>query len=198
MSPAIDAHPNIEVRTFNPFAHRGSRLFGYITDFERLNHRMHNKVIIVDNALAIVGGRNIGNHYFGVHTDANFRDLDIAAAGPIVRELSDVFDRFWNGSWSYPISALADRPYNETDLRETVAVTEALIQEDDYPYPLGEDVEKLREQMREIRDSFIWAPGQVVWDDPSTVEENRDAAVVQDALHYKLSTLQEELLIDNL
>ncbi len=194
---AIDAHPNIEVRTFNPFAHRGSRLFGYMTDFERLNHRMHNKVIIVDNALAIVGGRNIGNHYFGVHTDANFRDLDIAAAGPIVRDLSEIFDRFWNGSWSYPISALADRPYSETDLRETVAVTEALIQEDDYPYPLGEDVEKLREQMREIRDSFIWAPGQVVWDDPSTVEENRDAAVVQDALHYKLSTLQEELLIES-
>jgi putative cardiolipin synthase len=194
---AIDAHPNIEVRTFNPFAHRGSRLFGYMTDFDRLNHRMHNKVIIVDNALAIVGGRNIGNHYFGVHTDANFRDLDIAAAGPIVRDLSDIFDRFWNGSWSYPISALVDRPYNETDLRETVAATETLIQEDDYPHPLDEDVEELRRRMREIRDSLIWAPGQVIWDDPSTIEEKREAAVMQDALHYKMSTLQEELLIES-
>ena len=91
---ALDAHPNIEIRIFNPFAHRGSRLFGYLTYFSRLNHRMHNKVIIADNALAIVGGRNIGNHYFGVYTDANFRDRDFAAAGPIVRDLSDVFDHF--------------------------------------------------------------------------------------------------------
>jgi putative cardiolipin synthase len=194
---AIDAHPNIEIRIFNPFAHRGSRLFGYMTDFDRLNHRMHNKVIIADNALAIVGGRNIGNHYFGVHTGANFRDLDIAAAGPIVRDLSDIFDRFWNGNWSYPISALVDRTYTEADLREPVAAAQELVRQDDYPYPLDQDVEDLRARMREIRDSFVWAPGQVVWDDPSTVEENRDAAVIQDALHYKIATLEDELLIES-
>ena len=94
---AMDAHPNIEIRIFNPFAHRGWRLFGFLTDFDRLNHRMHNKLVVMDNALAIVGGRNIGDHYFGVEPDTNFRDLDVAAAGPIVREVSKVFDHFWNG-----------------------------------------------------------------------------------------------------
>ncbi|XPS83771.1 uncharacterized protein Dvar_17890 [Desulfosarcina variabilis str. Montpellier] len=88
----------------------------------------------------IVGGRNIGNHYFGVHTDANFRDLDIAAAGPIVRDLSDVLDYFWNGQWAYPISTLADRTHSTEDLENAVITTQTLIHEDAYPYPLDQDL----------------------------------------------------------
>jgi len=90
---ALDAHPNIEIRIFNPFARRKSRLLDFVIDLARVNHRMHNKTMILDNAVAIVGGRNIGDHYFDVSTDANFRDLDIAAAGPVVRDISGVFDR---------------------------------------------------------------------------------------------------------
>ena len=70
----------------------------------------------MDNAFTIVGGRNIGNHYFGVDTEANFRDLDVAAGGPVVRAISKVFDHFWNGIWSVPIAALVDRPYSREDL----------------------------------------------------------------------------------
>jgi len=194
---AIDAHPNIAIRIFNPFAHRGSRLFGFLTDLDRVNHRMHNKLVVVDNALAIVGGRNIGDHYFGVQTDANFRDLDIAAAGPIVREVSGVFDRFWNGDWSYPISALVDRTYTEADLRDTMATMREMISKEQYPYPLDDDVESLIGQFEEIRDSLIWAPGQVVWDDPSSIEEGKEAAVMQEAIYRKLETLDNELLIES-
>jgi len=194
---SLDAHPNIEIRIFNPFAHRGSRLFGYMTDFVRLNHRMHNKAIIADNAFAIVGGRNIGNHYFGVHTDANFRDLDIAAAGPVVRELSTVFDRFWNGDWSYPIAALVDRKYTEVDLRSTVAATRELIRQDDYPYPLDQDVEELMGQLDKIRDGFIWAPGMVVWDDPASIKKGIEESTMSKALHRKIYTLEKELLIES-
>jgi cardiolipin synthase C len=97
---ALDAHPNIEIRIFNPFANRGARLFDSVIDLDRVNHRMHNKILVADNAVAIVGGRNIGNHYFEVATDANFRDLDIAAAGPVVRDISGVFDYFWNSDWA--------------------------------------------------------------------------------------------------
>ena len=96
---AMDAHPNIAIRVFNPFANRDAPLFDFAFDLDRVNHRMHNKIMVIDNAVAIVGGRNIGNHYFSVATDANFRDLDIAAAGPVVREISGVFDHFWNGDW---------------------------------------------------------------------------------------------------
>ena len=73
LAAALDAHPNMEVRIFNPFAHREQRAFDFFIDLDRINHRMHNKLMVADNAVAIVGGRNIGNHYFGVATDANFR-----------------------------------------------------------------------------------------------------------------------------
>ena len=188
---AIDAHPNIEIRIFKPFAHRGSRLFGFLTDFDRVNHRMHNKLVVVDNALAIVGGRNIGNHYFGVQTDANFRDLDVAAAGPIVREISEVFDYFWNGKWSYPISALVDRTYTEADLRDTVATLRDFISKEPYPYPLDEDVQSLREQFREIRDTFIWAPGRMVWDDPASITEGKNATDIKEAIFRKLENVDK-------
>jgi putative cardiolipin synthase len=196
---ALDAHPNIEIRIFNPFAHRGSRLFGYLTDFNRLNHRMHNKVIIADNGLAIVGGRNIGNHYFGVHTEANFRDLDIAAAGPIVRDLSNVFDQFWNGPWSYPISALVDRPRSDSDLRSAVAAMQELISDEDeaYPYPLDQEVAHLTGRMKQVSDSLIWAQGKVIWDDPALVQAGKGAAVINQTLHDKLQTLKKELLIES-
>ena len=103
---AFDTHPNIEIRLFNPFTNRDSHLLGFLTDFNRVNHRMHNKLMVMDNALAIVGGRNMSDPYFEVDPSANFRDLDIAAAGPIVRDLSTLFDRFWNGDWSVPIGAV--------------------------------------------------------------------------------------------
>ena len=194
---AIDAHPNIEIRIFNPFAHRGSRIVGFLTDFERVNRRMHNKLVVVDNALAIVGGRNIGNHYFGVQTDANFRDLDVAAAGPIVRDVSEVFDRFWNGEWSYPISALVDRTYTEADLRDTVTFMREMISKELYPYSLSDDVGSFIGQLGEIRDSLIWAPGQVIWDDPAPIMEGKNVTEVKEALYQKFETVDKELLIES-
>src|SRR6185436_8313935 len=136
----LDVHPNIEVRLFNPFALRGSHLIGFLTDFERVNHRMHNKLMVMDNAMAIVGGRNMSDPYFEVHPEFNFRDLDIAAAGPVVRELSSVFDRFWNGPWSVPIAALVDRPYTEADLQGALKRLRENIAREPYPHPLNEDV----------------------------------------------------------
>ena len=83
-------HPNIEVRLFNPFLNRETRNLEFLFSLPRLNHRMHNKALIADNTVAIVGGRNIGDDYFGVHTVANFRDLDVAmstgtVSGPFPR-----------------------------------------------------------------------------------------------------------------
>jgi putative cardiolipin synthase len=158
---------------------------------------MHNKVIIADNALAIVGGRNIGNHYFGVHTDANFRDLDIASVGPIVRDLSRVFDHFWNGQWSYPISALVNRAHSRADLGNVVATMQALIQEEEYPYPLNQDIAQLNGQMRAVRDSFIWARGAVVWDDPGSMQIGEGASIINEKLYQKLQRLKRELLIES-
>jgi putative cardiolipin synthase len=161
---ALDAHPNIEIRVFNPFANRDRHVFDFLVDLDRINHRMHNKLMVMDNAVAIIGGRNIGNHYFGVATDANFRDLDIATVGPLVRDTSSVFDYFWNGSWSVPILALVERPYDETDLQAAIETVRNKIAEDPYPYDLDQDVDDLTAALASIRERLVWAPGRIVWD----------------------------------
>jgi cardiolipin synthase C len=106
---ALAAHPNIDVRTFNPFASRRGAL-GFIaegaTSFSRVNRRMHNKSWIADNRLAVVGGRNIGDEYFGASDAVNFVDLDFAMIGPVVRDASASFDRYWNSPSSYPMEVL--------------------------------------------------------------------------------------------
>ncbi|HEY6353007.1 MAG TPA: phospholipase D family protein, partial [Burkholderiaceae bacterium] len=104
----IDAQPNLEVRLFNPWTQRG--VFGRATemvgDLERLNQRMHNKALIVDNQATILGGRNIGDEYLGLHADFNFLDLDVLGIGPVARQASAVFDAFWNSEWVMSASAL--------------------------------------------------------------------------------------------
>jgi putative cardiolipin synthase len=93
---ALNAHANIKVRLFNPFKTRdpssASKALQFVMDARRLNRRMHNKSFIVDNNVAVVGGRNIGDGYFSVSKDLHFRDLDLIAIGPVVREASDAFD----------------------------------------------------------------------------------------------------------
>lgn len=105
---ALDRAPNIEVRLFNPFAMRRWRSLGYLTDFSRLNRRMHNKSFTVDNQATIVGGRNVGNEYFGAAGDMLFVDLDVLAVGPVVGEVSRDFDKYWNSASAYPVTALVD------------------------------------------------------------------------------------------
>ena len=106
---AMAAHPNIEVRLFNPFASRFGtfRLVSEaLCNFDRVNRRMHNKTWIFDNRIAIAGGRNVGDEYFSASDEVNFVDLDFAMIGPIVRDASASFDKYWNSSSAYPIETL--------------------------------------------------------------------------------------------
>ena len=193
---ALDAHPNVEIRLFNPFPHRGSHLFGFLVDFDRVNHRMHNKLMVMDNTLAIVGGRNMSDPYFEVDPRANFRDLDIAAAGPVVRDLSNVFDRFWNGAWSVPIAALVDRRYGEDDLRAHVQRIREVIAKGDYPHPLDQDVAALKSELSTLVRGFVWAPAHVVYDDPASISDP-SRRVMHTLLFRRLDRVQTELLIES-
>lgn len=106
---ALDSVPNFELRMFNPFAERGSglvRAAEFLVDFARLDHRMHNKLLLSDNAVAVISGRNIENAYFGESDTSNYLDLDVLAVGPVVRHLSLRFDAFWNSPWALPAAAL--------------------------------------------------------------------------------------------
>lgn len=105
----IASHPNIEIRIFNPWAHKGvSRLFETVGRAKRLNHRMHNKLLIADNRMAILGGRNIGDHYFGLTHKYNFHDLDVVALGDAATATSEIFDHFWNSERVIPATAFVE------------------------------------------------------------------------------------------
>jgi len=106
----IDQHANIELKVFNPYKRRSSaaalREVLNAGEFHRLDHRMHNKVMVVDDRVAIVGGRNIATHYFGYHESDNFRDMELMVGGSVVRELAAGFDAYWNDRWSFPVAAV--------------------------------------------------------------------------------------------
>ncbi|TMH05050.1 MAG: phospholipase D family protein [Betaproteobacteria bacterium] len=107
----LAAHANVELRLFNPLPARsgtfGARIVLSLHEFTRINRRMHNKLFIADNAFAIVGGRNLANEYFMRSESANFIDADVLATGPVVRELSTVFDAYWNSEQAWPVHSLA-------------------------------------------------------------------------------------------
>jgi putative cardiolipin synthase len=109
----IDGHPNIELKVFNPYKHRSShaamREALNLGEFHRLDHRMHNKVMVIDNQVAVLGGRNLADHYFGYDPESNFRDMEVIAGGPVVEDLAKGFDRYWNNRWSFPVSAVIEQ-----------------------------------------------------------------------------------------
>jgi putative cardiolipin synthase len=136
---AIATHPNVEVRLFNPFAHRGARWIDFINDFGRVNRRMHNKAMAADSQLAIVGGRNVGDPYFSAGKDLAFGDFDVLVAGPVVAEVSAQFDEYWNSEVVYPLASLVKAAVPGDDaLRSLHARIEERLQAlRDTPYARG-------------------------------------------------------------
>ncbi len=120
---ALAQYPGMDLRIFNPGRIRKTPLLPsveWIIDFGRLNHRMHNKAMVVDGTWAVMGGRNIGNPYFGFSKKYNFRDLDVVTTGPIVRDVADAFQLFWESPYSFPAAAFR-KPYTEAQLAEKLA-----------------------------------------------------------------------------
>lgn len=104
----LSRHSNIQIRLFNPFSFRTLRALGYLTDFARLNRRMHNKSFTVDGEATIVGGRNVGDEYFGAGEAPLFSDLDVLAIGPVVGEVEKDFERYWMSRAVEPFSKVVD------------------------------------------------------------------------------------------
>lgn len=101
---SLDRLENVEVRIFNPFSQRTFKWLGFITDFSRVNRRMHNKSFTVDNSVTVIGGRNIGDDYFGATGGILKQDLDLVAVGAVVDDVSNDFDQYWSSDSAYPIT----------------------------------------------------------------------------------------------
>jgi len=164
---ALDHHPNIEVRIWNPFGTRNARFWDGITNFPRINRRMHNKSFTVDNQVTIVGGRNIADEYFGSREDAVFGDLDFVAVGPLVPQVSDSFDTYWNHERAAPVPAFAKLPPDPD-----AALTELRARLEEWRQQLAKEayVEALRQSAPAFLEpdaaSFEWAEYLLVVDSP--------------------------------
>ena len=170
----IDAHPNIEVRVFNPVAgFRSSSLsrpFHYLLGAERIKNRMHNKAFVVDNTFAIVGGRNLGDEYFQAHGDVNFEDMDLMAIGPIAKEVSAGFDEYWNHELAIPIQAFVSQSPAEEDVQKARLMLDQhreAMKATEYGKKLRES--DLLKRLEAGRLPVVWAQGEVLYDRPERV-----------------------------
>ncbi len=181
---ALDAHPNIEIRLYNPFIQRGSRALGYLTDFTRLNRRMHNKSFTADNQLSVIGGRNIANEYFGAGSGIGFADIDVLVVGPAVRDISKEFDLYWNSASAYPAAGFVGAPGQDAaaKLREKFAATHA--DPVTVEYLRAVEGAPLLAELRDGQLTFAWANSQVVYDDPAKTIET--TARAEELLFAKL------------
>ncbi len=171
---ALDSHPNLEVRLYNPLAWRRARILNYATDFRRSNHRMHNQSFTADGETTIVGGRNVGNEYFGAGAGMIFADLDVLAVGPVVQDVSAAFERYWNSASASPVShvlgAADPAEVGRLSARFAQARTAATVVE--YVDSLRDTA--LVDELLSERLTLDWVDARLVCDDPEkTVASER-------------------------
>ena len=165
---AMDSHPNIEVRIFNPFSRNVGRTSQFVTRLGSVTRRMHNKTFTVDNQVTILGGRNIGNEYFDADPDLAFADLDVMAIGPVVKEVSSVFDRYWNSELAYPASVLikGELPTPEKVEEQRGQLNQYVADQFDSEYLQALRDSDLANNLRKGQIEFRWGDAEVVFDQP--------------------------------
>jgi putative cardiolipin synthase len=195
---ALDSHPNIEVRLFNPFSRNSGRTMQLVTRFGSVTRRMHNKSFTVDNQATIVGGRNIGDEYFNADQDIIFTDMDVLVIGPAVGEVSESFDRYWNSELAYPADALLGREPTTEEVRERRDALDAFVAaQTDSTYRRALQNSDLANKLRENEVRFDWGQAHVVQDEPEKVLADRSKTVYHLApqLRPYFRDVKEELYI---
>ena len=181
---AMDAHPSIEVRMWNPFVRGRSRNLQYVFRVKDINYRMHAKTFTADNQATILGGRNIGNEYFDADPDLAFTDLDALAVGAAVADVSSEFDEYWNSEYAYPISTL-EAAGTAADLDRLRGQAKSFFAEHSTSqYIDALDHSDLAQALRQHTVAFRWSEARIVHD--SSEKKAHDAE------------WQEELLISQL
>jgi len=199
----LAANPNVEVRLYNPFYYRGPvaliRYAEFALTMSRLDYRMHNKLFVVDNELAIAGGRNVGDEYFDQGSAPQFGDYDVFAMGPIVRTLSKSFDAYWNSSLSIPVRALfGDQPTAPKldELKAQLSVHKHEMRESD-----EERAIRTGQPLAGLLDGgggIVWASAEVLADSPdkASVEDGDSVgALFRRRLLKAAADVKTELLI---
>ena len=194
---ALHEHENIQYRVYNPYKRRSTNVVSRdvlnLSEFSRLDHRMHNKTMVVDNQVAIVGGRNLADEYFGIDQEYNFRDMELLIGGPIVPEVATSFDSYWNDQWSFPIDAVS-RLQTQKTARATVSQKAGAFYSD---YPVEEERLRNDEWRQAMRQAFRGSARLYVDKPPGTSPDAIEDRPVQvaDELAQLIKSARKEVVI---
>jgi len=204
MIELLDNHPNVEVRLFNPFSQRGSislaRTFELLFNLGHLSRRMHNKLFIVDNSIAVIGGRNLGDEYFNGESEYEFDDLDVFAVGPVVRQASESFDVYWNSDLAVPFGALVDVRLSSSEIErrrgDLVARNRRTLDSSDFMRRVRASTMDA-ETEGGVMPELIWAKGEVLFDPPDKILQDplEAKSQIRQRLRELRENLQHELLV---
>lgn len=196
-------HPNIDVRIYNAFRTsfwpRYLRYGELLIDFPRLNQRMHNKIIAVDNTVAIVGGRNVNDTYFALDEDHYFLDRDVVIAGPLTKDVSASFDTFWNSPYAVPVEHFVEgeaMPFSFATVWNEVFAYDM----EAFPLPRRLEVMELAEKYITLEQRFIWASASLVLTSPGPVFEGiavPRAGQIETEMLSHIASAEQEVLIQN-
>jgi putative cardiolipin synthase len=171
----LAAHDNVEVRMFNPLPSRGSsltrRVLLSLHEYTRINARMHNKLLLADNAFALTGGRNIADEYFDQGAAAHFIDMDILSAGPVIREFSKAFDRHWNSEMAFPVQSLISPVRHPVEARQRFDLLVRRMDARSDAGPATPSPDSIDGELAAGRLRLRFAPARVIADSPSKPRE---------------------------
>ena len=183
---ALDALPGVEIRLFNPFILRRLKPLGYAFDFFRLNRRMHNKSLTADGAASILGGRNIGDVYFGFGSGVQFLDTDVLVAGKVAADIGRDFDRYWASGSSHPLADIVGISDNAASARLVADAQAAAASAEGRRYFERLRASALVEAFVAGRLALEWTDVALVSDDPA---KGLGRAAINDLLFPQLMAL---------
>jgi putative cardiolipin synthase len=194
---ALNSHPNIEVRIFNPLNHRSARALN-IGQYDRMTRRMHNKSFTVDNQITLVGGRNIAGEYYDARDDEKFLDIDVLGIGSVVSDVSTMFDTYWNFRAAVPMEAIAEAPENAAEIVAGLDATVKEMLKDEkagiYADAVKANILKYVETKTEV---FSWSDYDLVYDmpDKSSKKTFNEDDLITKKMAESLGSIDEELFI---
>jgi putative cardiolipin synthase len=171
----LDEIPNIEIRIFNPVNKHDqstpARILAALLHRDRATRRMHNKALIADNQMAIVGGRNLGDEYFETHKEMSFKDIDVLSAGPIAADISKSFDEFWNDDHAYPVLQLYKKRKGHKALQDIRIRLKHNWQKFSRRFRAGKPAgAATRLEGEELLNNLVWASADLVTDASAKVQ----------------------------
>jgi putative cardiolipin synthase len=195
---ALNAHENIQIRLFNPFIRGKSRVGQLVSRFGTVTRRAHNKAMIADNQMGIVGGRNIGDEYFGADPDVAFGDLDVLVTQPAVNDISTEFDLYWNSPLAYPVETLVDKEATPQELEQvTSRINTFTVEQENSEYVKRLKNSEFLTSLKNGGADYYWGDVVVLYDHPDKISSPRSEVNLHLApqLAPYITSVKKELLV---